>query len=217
MDEITRRFPTLRFDHVRELAAIVVEERDSVALLNRVYRGAAWGLACLGCEVVKDRIERLHYEGSHEWLRYVKEAGMAYTVVVDEVPLRVQPDIEDIRDVMPGERAVMMRGQMSLLQPESDPKAILRLEVAQRSGEPVDAVTLYMFEEMTGTMLDSEILYQRGAGSAGTGTPNSGAPLSPMGGEVLRLTRPAQDADPTQRFAFDDLDNVTANDNDGDD
>lgn len=214
MDEIARRFPGLRFDHVRELAAIVAVERDAVAVINRVYRGAAWGLACLGCQVVKNRIERLDDDNTFEWLRYVKEAGMAYTVVVDDVPLRVQPDIEDIRDVMPGERAVMLRGQMNLLTSEPDPKAILRLEVAQRPGESVDAVTLYMFEEETGILLDSEIVYRRDTGSANA--TNTATPLAPAGGEVLPLARPAQDADPTNRFVFDELDAATANDNDGD-
>lgn len=218
MDEIARRYPSLSLDHVRELAAVVALERNAVATINQLYRGAPWGLACLACQAVKNKIENLDEGGAHPWLRYVREAGMAYTVVVDDVPLRVQPDIDDIRDVMPGERAAMlgMRTQLQLLS-EPDPNAILRLEVAQRPGDPVATITLYLFNEGTGITLDSEVVYRRpeGSASAANETPPSFSP----GAAVVPLARPAQDADPTTRFEFEDFENVTANDNErsGDD
>lgn len=209
MEEISRRFPNLSLEHLRELAGIVVERRNAVAAANQVFARATWGIACTACQVVKLHIEELARDGVYPWLRSVREAGMAYTVVVDDVPLRVQPDIDVVRDVMPGERAAMLQVQKLLPIDDEGPSVILRLEVAQRPAMPVDRVTLFLFDEHTNTTLDCEVVYD----VAGVGGAESGDESTMSGGTVVPLARPAQDVDPAPRFEFEDLDNVTANDN----
>ncbi|MBX3192079.1 MAG: hypothetical protein KF819_34130 [Labilithrix sp.] len=155
------------------------------------------------------RVHALHLAGTHQWLRFVGEQGLAYTVLIDSVPLRLQRDDDKIREVMPGERAAQL-----LLAVDQSDGAILRLEVAHRPGYPVDQITLSLYDENTSATLDSITVYRRDMdlGTADDSTP----PQTGSGAAVLPLGRRAQDVDPTTRFEFDDADDVTTgNDNGG--
>ena len=116
---------------------------------------------------------------------------MGYTVLVGGIPLRVQPDIDEIREVLPGERHAMeiASPQSSLFPDDGEAGALLRLEVAQRPGEPVDNVALYLFDERTGVTLDCEVLYRADAGSS-------------KGASTLSLARPSQDTDTDNVYEF---------------
>jgi hypothetical protein len=216
MDQMRRLYPGLSIDHVRALADIVAVERNGVLSVNEVYRSARWGVACLSYDVPRLAIRQLTEEGGHPWLRYIKENGTGYAVAIDGVPLRIQRDEPEIRNVLPGERAVM-REQLLLMPGTADPGTVLRLEISQPTGQPVDTITLYLFEEDTGVTLDSEVVYTRH--DAATATADDGSPggSAPTGAIVLPFVRraPAQDADPKTRFTFDDPDAVK--DGDGDD
>jgi hypothetical protein len=191
MREIGRLYPALRREHLESLAAIVAAERNAVADVNKVFSSAAWGIACLYYQVVKDKLESLHDSGVHPWLRYVKEKGLAYTILVDGAPLRTQPPGDEIRDVMDGEW-IAIREQTSLFAEGGNPNAILRLVVSQRAGMPVRSATLFLYDKHTGIELDSVQLY------------NSDVTVTRDGqtAEILPLTRRAQDIDATQRFQF---------------
>jgi hypothetical protein len=203
MGEITRRFPSLSLEHVRTLSEIIAIERNAVALVNRPFKRARWGMGCMLCDVVKQKLDRASRDGAYPWFRYVPELGNAYTVVIGSVPLRVQPEVDDIRDVMPGERRAMDTMRSQFLWPEQNATydLVLRLEIDQRPGEPVDTITLYLLNLGTGETLDSEKVYVR-PGAAGGAFDD--APMAP----VLPLARAAQDVDVRSRFAFDDNDEV---------
>ena len=217
MDEILRLYPGLSIDHVRALADIVVAERNGVRSINEVYGSARWGLACLSYDASRVAIRRLAEEGSHPWLRYIRENGTGYAVTVDGTPLRIQRDEPEIRNVLPGERAVM-RAQLLLMPGEVDPGTVLRLEISQPAGQPVDTVTLYMFEEDTGVTLDSEVVYRRVDAASETAPDSLLDESARTGGIVLPFVRPApaQDADPKTRFTFNDPDAVKDGDGDED-
>lgn len=201
MQEIQQRYPHLSFEWVRVLAHHIVEERNAVAAVNQVFADSGWGLACLACQVVRKKVEALARDSTYPWLRYVAEKGMAYTVLLDGVPLRIQPDVEEIRDVMSAERSAM-NAQMSLFGDEAE--TILRLEVSQRPGQAVDLVTLFLFREKTAETLDSFVVYDvNGASGRPSGQP----------GVVIPLARPAEEADISDLFAFPSEDQAL-NDND---
>jgi hypothetical protein len=215
MDEIRRLYPGLSMDHVRTLADIVAAERNGVLSVNKVYSSARWGVACLSYDVPRLAIQRLAEEGGHPWLRFIKENGTGYAVAIDGTPLRIQRDEPEIRNVLPGERAVM-REQLLLMPGTADPGTVLRLEISQPAGQPVETVTLYLFEEDTGVTLDSEVVYKRQ--KAATGVADESLSRSPStGANVLPFVRrtQAQDVDPKTRFTFNDPDAVK--DGDGDD
>jgi len=218
MDEIGRLFPGLVFDHVRVLADVVAVQRNLVREVNRVFGPARWGQGCMAYDWARVFIKQLAQDGDYRWLEYIQENGTGYTVRVDGAPLRIQRDEPEIRSVLPGERAAMLQ----LLMPVpgmADPGVVLRLEITQPSGKPVEMIVLYLFEEETGATLDSEIVYQLpDADSGATDLPPTGSNaigLGSAGAKILPFVRPGQDADPTTRFKFNDPDAVK--DGDGDD
>ena len=217
MDQIRRLYPGLLMDHVRALADIVASERNGVLSVNKVYSSARWGVACLSYDVPRLAIRKLAEESGHPWLRYIRENGTGYAVAIDGVPLRIQRDEPEIRNVLPGERAVM-REQLLLMPGTADPGTVLRLEISQPAGQPGDTITLYLFEEDRGVTLDSEVVYKRADTAAGTAGDGSPGGSTPAGAIVLPFVRraPAQDADPKTRFTFDDPDAVKDGDGDGD-
>ncbi len=184
MTYIKDQYPALSMDHVRLLAQLVAMARNGVVAINKIYRKAGWGLACLCCNVVRDMVKDADASGEYPWLRYIGEKGLAYTVVVDGVPLRIQPDVEEIRVAMAGERALLSACQELLFATSEQDGVLLRLEVLQRPGDQVRQITLFLFEEHSGATLDCVIVY-------------SGEPA-----KTLTFTRPAQDVDTSGLFSF---------------
>ena len=187
MELIRLRYPSLSLERLRELAAIVVAERNAVVEINRVWSQCPWGLGCLCCEAVLRKIQSIAGKPPYEWLEFEQEIGMAYTTKVDKVPLRIQPDIDVIRAVMPGERQALdqFRAVQRSLFPGMAPtrSEILRLETMQRPGAPVSQVTLYLLNELTGAILDRELLYSAAS-------------------EGAELRRPARDVNVDDVFSF---------------
>jgi hypothetical protein len=196
MREIDKLVPTLVLEHVRQLGAVVVTERNAVASVNRLYAAATLGLGVLGCQVVKLKIEQLDRENSFPWLRFVKGRCLAYAVLVGGVPIRIQPENDEIRDLLPEERAAFreLREQLQLL-PEANPSAVLRLEVLQPAGKDVESVSLYLFDEETGVTLDVESIYLKPADERRAST---------SGAQVIPFTRPAEDIGVKRHYIFDD-------------
>jgi hypothetical protein len=190
MNEIARLYPNLPMAHMRTIAQIVANQRDGVADVVKVYKAALWGVACLKYQVVKEHLEGLDRAGTYQWLRYVQEQGLAYTLCVGGVPFRLQPPSDEIRDVMLGE-FVAIREQTSLFADGGNPNAVLRLEVGTSADGYVRYVTLFLFDMKTGIALDSERLYEKVADSEKT---NQGA--------LVPLARPAKDVDTSNVFTF---------------
>ena len=109
MGQIKTLFPTLSFDNVRTLTAILVHERERLAETNRDFPRLRWSGACGFCEVGKLKLFDVFKAGTYPWLRCVQGKGMAYTVIVGGIPLRVQPDNDEIREVTPDERGALKR------------------------------------------------------------------------------------------------------------
>lgn len=187
MGLIVDRYPALSMPKLRQVAGIVATERNAVVEVNKLWKGCTWGLGCLCCQAVLRKLESIAQTSGFEWLGFKREIGMAYTITVDGIPLRIQPDIEEIREVMPNEREALERlrprpvaGLLFDLPPIAS--EILRLETTQTAGRPVSMVTLYLFDEHSGRTLDSELLY------------------SPNAADDFR--RPARDANTADVFEF---------------
>ena len=188
MGLIAERFPELSLQHLKLLAGIVAQERDAVVKVNRLFKTCGWGLGCLCCEAVLRKTSLLAGTASYPWLGFTREQGQAYTLTVDTVPLRVQPDIEEIRSSMPGEAQAMakIRPVQGLMFDEPSRAEVLRLETTHATGQLVSAVTLYLFNENTGTTLDAIPLYSS----------------SSAANESSDFRRPAQDVDTSGLYDF---------------
>jgi hypothetical protein len=222
MTTIKELYPDLAWEHVRALALFIATERNAVVDVNKVYSREWWGLACLACNVVRDRVRDVAESVEYPWLEYIPERGLAYTAVVDRAPLRIQPDVPEIRESMPGERLLMRGGQeahasqgtlpcQETLFPLSkdDGSLVLRLEVTHPRAMPVEQIVMYLFDENSGVALDKEVVYQAAAAvSDQSDAAASGVPVMPDGQQtelptnVISLARPAQDVDLTGQFVF---------------
>lgn len=190
--KIKELYPSLSWEHVRSLALTVATERNAATDITKVYSKQRWGVGCLLCQVVKDKIHDLDKSGEYPWLKYLPEIGMAYTVVVDGAPLRIQPDIDEIRGVMSNELGTIQAARPTqatlfstdALYPMQRDELILRLEITQQPAKHVDLIALYLFDAHSGTTLDREVVYD----------------VAPS--QVISLTRSAQDVDLGGMFAF---------------
>lgn len=188
MSSIPERFPRFSLAKLVTLTELVVRERNAVGEINSIYKDCGLGFAILACQVVRKAVERRALSGEHEWLRFVGGAGLAYTVLLDGVPLRIQPDVPEIRDVLPAEEVALQRGVQSLMFP-ADPSsgAVLRLEIDQQAGKAVASVILYMLDPISGATIDRIAVYDG---------------ESKRYAETERLERPAQDVDTSKAFTF---------------
>lgn len=192
MGEIKTRFPLLSFAHLGELANVIACHRNFVTDVMKVFKRIPWGKGCTAYDVVRDHLQQLDVQGTKPWLRFISEKGLAYTLVIDGVPLRVQREMEEICDVMPGE---LIAQQRALFPSEFDADPIvLRLEVSHRAGHYVDTISLCLFNTRTGDTLDQEIVYAASSGAA--------LADAPVEGVVVPLARPADEPDITNFFTF---------------
>lgn len=199
MGLIAETFPTLDLDHVRTVAGIAVRERNDIAALKNIkpiYGKVAWGSGCFACDVVLATLHELAVAKTYDWLEFRHEIGKAYTILICGVPLRIQPDVPEIRELMPHEHQAMVQLTLALFGPLEEPKPsyVLRLEVKQRTGQDVDTVTLFMFDERSGKTLDELDIYNR---AHATG--------------VAQIRPDAEDADTGHVYEF-DADTEVAND-----
>lgn len=192
--KIHERFPGLSMDHLRSVAKEVVAQRNVVAELNKPLRLCTLGLAVLGCEATKVRFAQLELEGRTSWLRFLRGPGLAYVLVLGGVPLRIQPDCPEIRMTLPAERKALRElasGQGQLFE-EPPSWEVLRLEVAQRPAQAVDALDLYLFNEATGETLDRIQVYSKAAGYIGDAAMMKRPAQTPSLDNVFKL-RPSND------------------------
>jgi hypothetical protein len=196
MNLIREAFPDVTPERAHILVGEVVTQRDFVAIVAHVFKEARWGSGCLEYEWARIGLQRLCVSGTYSWLRYLPEQGQAYTMMVGSAPVRIQSESEQFRPVMPNERQVMAgRGQLRLAglsAPSSD--AILRLEVYQRAGEPVERVTLFMFDESSNVQLDEWRIYQRATVGESDNAPNT---------NVVEFRRPAETPSVTEAAFLD--------------
>ena len=194
MDEISKRYPGLVVDNLRTACAVLVTERNAVASDNKERTHCGLGLALLQCDAVRSRFEILSRTGTFPWLRYVRGPGLAYVVVLNGVPMRVQPDIEEIRVATDVELAIVaeMRTQLQMFN-KTYQGDVLRLEVLQPRGEPVARVILYLFNEDSGDTIDQFTVYERSPAKDETSASST----------ILMGRRP-QDVQERPRFTFDD-------------
>ena len=212
MGQIRQTYPAL-LDNAPTVAGIVADQRNLVLKVNKCFPRARWGYACMAYDVTLGHFQQLVEDGTYPWLAFIPEIGKGYAIQIEGVPLRIQKDDPEIRNVLDGERAAMR--QMCLRLPGSAAAGtVLRLEITQPRGQPVETIALVLYEEDSGVALDSEVVYRRPAASTGTNDLPSTGP-SPTGATVLPFVRPAQDADPKTRYRFNDPD--AAMDDDGDD
>lgn len=176
VNPIQRRYPDLLPERLSVIAGTIVTSRNLVATLNKPFEAASWGLGCLGHQIAMQALRGLAVSGKYPWLQFISEQGMAFTLVVGGTPLRVQSESEQIRPVMPGERAAWKQLPQRLpgFEFETD-TGVLRIEVAQRAGKPVETVTLGLFDEHTGTQLERWELLSRSSGSIADGSTSSAA------------------------------------------
>jgi hypothetical protein len=172
MKLIRQVFPDVTPERVAVLVRELVNQRDFVATIAGCFKRSRWGSACLEYEEARLGLFDLAASGTHSWMRYLPEQGQAYTVMMGVAPIRVQSESDQFRPVMRQERQSMNgRGQLRLpgMGGIKAADVILRLEVAQRAGEPVARVTLCMFDESTNVQLDEWLVYRLTAEQAAIG------------------------------------------------
>jgi hypothetical protein len=201
MKLILERFKDFSPENLVELTRMVVNERNAVSQVVKPYKECSVGVALLACQAVRNAVARRAASGEVPWLTFRGGAGLAYTVLLDRVPLRIQPDVPEIRDVLPEERLALglcLQGQ--LFPDDTSPNAVLRLEVAQKPGRPVDEVFIYLFDPHTGATLDRALVYE-----GSTGAYFDTAPLAAS----------ADDADTTNVYQFKKPSNDVKKDDEG--
>jgi hypothetical protein len=155
------RYPGIHLGHFRELAQLVVVERNGAIAMTAMYQRHTWSRGALAYEATMRRIEDLAREKVHPWLVFAQETGLAYVVEVDGIPVRIQRDDGTINVAMAHERKRLEElGVQTLMFPDTDNGVeLLRMEVEQTPGKPVSRVTLSLFQEHSGATLDKELLY----------------------------------------------------------
>jgi len=188
MNAIRKRFPRLSIPLLVELAKLIVRERNAAAATNQLHRDCRLSLALLGCEVVRRALAKLDPSVG---IGFYPGAGLSYVVTLGEgVPLRVQPDIPEIREVLPAEAAALGWGVQSQLFPDDQStSSVLRLQVAQSAASPVASISLLLVDPVLGTTLDHVLVY-------------NAADQSYLDMKSFEL--PPEDADTNEAFAFDE-------------
>jgi len=168
MGLIERRFPQMSVPHLKELAGLVATERNAVVRVNRMFKESTWGLGCLCCEAVLRKVGHLAGTATYPWLGFTREVGMAYTVTVDKVPMRIQPDGDEVRPMMPGEAIALhkLRAVQTSVFDVASAHDVLRLETTQMAGQLVSDITLYLLNENSGVTLDRIPLYSSAESSS---------------------------------------------------
>jgi len=163
--KIQDRFSGFSFDRFRDLAVEVAAVRDKAAAKNTDYADHALALAILGCQVTRKRVFELAHSGEFAGLQYRGSRGLAYVTIVNGVPFRIQPDIAEIRELLPEEQQFLRKHyevQETLFPEDGTGNFVLRFEVRQPAGKPVEQITLCMFDDQTGVQLDCIVIYARG-------------------------------------------------------
>lgn len=204
MEQIKRLFPELTPERMAVVVGEIVDERNFAAVIMRPLKRLRWGCGCSSYEQARLGLKDLAASEAYPWLKYVPETGQAYTLLVGGTPIRVQSESDKFRPVMPAERQVLgKRGQVLLpgfAEMYAD-KAILRFQVHRKAAQPVERARLYLFDEASGSELDTWALYQRTDDKRDTG---SGS------GNVRDMRRDAET--PEDRAPFDFLDSEAVND-----
>jgi hypothetical protein len=167
MPTIAETFPGLRMDHLRVLVELEVTQRNAVAALlgglqPDIDMALSQGIA--NCQAMRGQYALLaqrQVESSERWLQFFPGRGLAFCVLVDRVPMRVQPDVPEIRDALPEERKALadLEAQVSMFSGFPGVSGVLRLEVAQQQKRPVDTIGLYFLDDATGAVFDHVPLY----------------------------------------------------------
>ena len=189
MKRILAYFPRFSPEKLVILTRLVVTERNAVAQVIKAYRDCALGVGVLACQVVRNAVMRLAASDEAPWLTFRRAPGLAYTVLLAGVPLRIQPDVPEIRDVLPDERAALNECLQGELFPEETPKVVLRMEVAQRPGRPVDQVFINLVDPAVGTSLARVLVYDGATGEYFDTTPLAVPPSDATPNNVYQLKK----------------------------
>src|SRR6188768_3842967 len=107
MRPITARFPTFDLEKFTTIAREIVEQRNAVGSINKVYADSGLGIAILSCNVVRNHFQRIAGSESYPWLAFGTAPGLAYMLYIGGLPIRVQPDCPEIREILPEERRAL--------------------------------------------------------------------------------------------------------------
>lgn len=196
MRPITARFPGFDQEKFVEVTRIVVNQRNAVAKATKMFSQCGLGFAILACDATRTEFRQIERTDEFPWLTYRPHRGLAYTLYVEKIPVRVQPDCPEIRDVLPDELEAL--GKLfgchsgGLFSQEASTHEVLRLEIAQRTAELVEQVDLHFVNAKTGATLDTMNLYRKDVGYSSSVTAMQLDPETPDLSNLFSLP-PAND------------------------
>lgn len=151
MDEPSEYHPDLTHERLREITTVVRRVRAEAFSDHSLRHDGAWTLGCM----VHERAMRALEERAQEvdWLTFTPEAGLAYSLRVGAVPIRVQRDDVPTKRVLGGERAALETVQRAFDFGDGRPvETIVRLELGVHEGIVTQAL-LRVRERHLGTIL----------------------------------------------------------------
>ena len=129
---------------------MIVATRDKTIKLAKDRGDDWWGAACLAYGNVRQRLEA---QNEHSWLRYLKEGGIGFTVLIGTVPIRLSRE-GVAKPVLGSERAQI--GQLNLVfnelwraaDKQKGPKRFLvRMEFEALRWKPLERLCLKLVPE----------------------------------------------------------------------